>query len=130
MRHGEREAGRSSELSPLHRTLSTPRTKNRCMVMTMMSGSRIEMKVAAIMSVSPWPLDCTMPVVITVSGELRSLPPRKINGISRSFQDHRNCMIASEASTGRDSGRAIAVKVRRMKNTMTNSSSLRRPQCG
>ena len=30
----------------------------------------------------------------------------------RSFQDHRNYMITSEASTGTERGRTIAVKVR------------------
>lgn len=64
-----RNQGGAPSALPFTAPPSTPRTKNLCMVMTMMSGSRIEMNVAAIMSVSPWPLDCTMPAVITVSGE-------------------------------------------------------------
>ncbi|ATG55838.1 hypothetical protein CFK41_14430 [Brachybacterium ginsengisoli] len=55
------------------------------------------MNVDAITSVSPWPVGCTMPAVITVRGGFSSGPPRTISGMRRPFQDQRNCMIASVA---------------------------------
>src|SRR5205823_3561510 len=71
-----------------------PRMKYRWSSSRTANGRSTDASAAAAMVSWPWPVACRSPAICTVKGAFALPPPRKSNGVSRSFQDQMNWSMA------------------------------------